>query len=140
MFKEEVYHETQSEALLMAILLLVPDLRCIGGTGFPGYLKHFPALKITGSDWKPWLARAPFLSVLPLPAEVIRAETKQCLGNTWLYSVVQMKLHLVCQRQGWEWEEQAGSCLLCGSDKEKPALAAPFFLQFFYYFSFPSHF
>lgn len=82
MFKEEVYHQTQSEILLMAVLPLVSDLRCIGGTGFPGYLKHFPGLQITDSDWKPWLARAPFLSVLPHPAEGIGAETKQCLGNT----------------------------------------------------------
>ncbi|KAI1237980.1 GTPase HRas, partial [Lamprotornis superbus] len=80
MFKEEVYHQTQSETLLMAILHLVPDLRCIGGTEFPGHLKHFPALQITDGDWMPWLARTPFLSVLPLPEEVIRDETKQCLG------------------------------------------------------------
>lgn len=60
MFKEEIYHQTQSETLLMTILPLVPDLRCIGGTGFPGYLKHLPALQITDSDWKLWLARAPF--------------------------------------------------------------------------------
>lgn len=80
MFKEEVYHQTQFETLLVAILPVVPDLRCIGGTGFPGYLKHLPAVQITDSDWKPWLSRAPFPSVLPLPAEGIRAE--QCLGNS----------------------------------------------------------
>lgn len=52
-----------------------------------------------------------------------------------------MKLHLVCQRQGWEWGEQARSCLLCGSDRQgETCLAAPFFLFFFfiyYYFPFP---
>lgn len=32
MFKEGVYHQTQFETLLVAILPLVPDLRCTGGT------------------------------------------------------------------------------------------------------------
>lgn len=36
MFKEDIYHQTQSETLLRAILPLVPDLRFIEGTGFPG--------------------------------------------------------------------------------------------------------
>lgn len=45
--------------------------------------------------------------------------------------MVEMKLHVVCQRQGWEWGEKAGSCLLSGSDRqEETCLAAPFFLWF----------
>lgn len=46
-----------------------------------------------------------------------------------------MKLHLVCQWQGWEGGEQAGSCFLCGSDRQgETCLAAPFFLCFFLLF------
>lgn len=45
--------------------------------------------------------------------------------------MIEVKLHLVCQRQGWEWGEQAEICLLCGSNRQgETCLAAPFFLCF----------
>jgi len=42
-FEEEVYHQAQFAALLVAYPL-VPDLRGVGSAGFPGDLKHLPAL------------------------------------------------------------------------------------------------
>lgn len=48
-------------------MLLVPDLRCIGGAAFPGDLKHLPALQIADGGWKPWAAGAAFPGC-PLPA------------------------------------------------------------------------